>query len=263
MKNIKIGADPELFLERDGKVISAEGLIGGTKDDPKPISDEGHCIQEDNVMIEFNIPACDNGEDFVRHINYVKDYLAVLAITLNAKLNFSASAFLDKSELRTKQARRFGCDPDFNVYTRGFNDAPNSRTNMRTCGGHIHIGYDDPDQETSEKLVKAMDAVLGLKSLFLDGDDRRRQMYGKAGAFRFKDYGVEYRTLSNFWIANDELTSWAFNATMEAIDLVLSGDIDNIGQYSEDIEKAINTADRSLAKDLLEKIEQIKQKVTV
>lgn len=263
IEGIKIGADPELFLEKDGVIISAEGLIGGTKEDPKPISNEGHFIQEDNVMIEFNIPACDNEKDFTKNINYVKDYLELHAMSLGAKLNFSASGLLDKKQLKTKQAKQFGCDPDFNVYLKDVNPKPNARTNMRTCGGHIHIGYKNPDQEVSEQLVKAMDAVLGLQSLFLDPDDRRRKMYGKAGSFRFKEYGVEYRTLSNFWITNDELISWAFNATMTAIELVMSNDILKIDQYSSDIERAINTADRNLAKDLLKKVEQIRTKVTI
>ncbi len=40
-----------------------------------------------------------------------------------------------------------------------------------------------------------------------DKDTERRGMYGKAGAFRPKPYGVEYRTLSNAWLSNDERIS--------------------------------------------------------
>ena len=49
-----------------------------------------------------------------------------------------------------------------------------------------------------------MDYTLGLDSLLLDSDTRRRSMYGRAGSFRFKEYGIEYRTLSNFWIKNNK-----------------------------------------------------------
>ena len=54
-----IGADPEILL-RDSDYLyrSVEGLIGGTKNAPVPIEGlpSGFGAQEDNVMLEFNIP---------------------------------------------------------------------------------------------------------------------------------------------------------------------------------------------------------------
>tara|TARA_R110000822_G_scaffold73853_12_gene177624 strand:+ start:103 stop:906 length:804 start_codon:yes stop_codon:yes gene_type:complete len=258
IKNIKLGADPELFLERDGEIISAEGLVGGTKDKPKAISKDGHFIQEDNVMVEFNIPPSETEEQFVDGINFVKDFLVVLASLQNAVLNICASAILNKKWLNTDQAKMFGCDPDFNVWTKLVNDAPYALTQLRTAGGHIHVGYKDPSMKTSELIVQAMDAVLGIESVILDKDDRRKEMYGKAGAFRFKDYGVEYRTLSNFWIRDDASIKWAFNKTMKAIELVNSGAIHIIlEKYSEEIPEIINTNNREKAIDLTLKMDKL------
>ncbi len=41
--------------------------------------------------------------------------------------------------------------------------------------------------------------ILGLQSVLLDPDTRRRRMYGKAGAFRFKKYGklIKHKLLIN------------------------------------------------------------------
>jgi hypothetical protein len=255
MENIKIGADPELFLERDGEIISAEGMIGGTKDIPKAISKAGHAIQEDNVMVEFNIPPSETREDFIFNINFVKSYLDTLAEMKGCKLNFSASAELDPKYLATDQAQHFGCEPDFNVYLRGENTPPCGTGELRSCGGHIHIGYDNPSEEQTIRIAYAMDMVLGLESLALDKDDKRRSMYGKAGSFRFKDYGLEYRTLSNFWIQNDELIGWAYDKTLEALALVESGKIDElIEEYGTVVEAAINKNDKQLALHILENI---------
>ena len=86
--------------------------------------------------------------------------------------------------------------------------------------------------------------------------------HGNAGCFRFKDYGVEYRTLSNFWIASDELIEWAFNKTKEAVELVNSGAVkDIISEYGSQIKKAIDTANKEMSENLLIKIkEKIKEK---
>lgn len=257
MKNIKIGADPELFLERDGEIISAEGMIGGTKENPRPISREGHAVQEDNVMVEFNIPACNTKEDFIFNINFVKGYLDTLANMKGCKLNFEPSAELDVKYLLTDQAQEFGCEPDWNVYLEEENYPVESQGTLRCCGGHIHVGYENPSEEKTALIAKAMDMILGLESLSLDTDTRRRELYGSAGSFRFKPYGMEYRTLSNFWIKSDELIGWAYDKTIEALNLVESGRITSLSkEYSKFVRKAIDTNDKKLAHSLLEKIRQ-------
>ena len=55
--------------------------------------------------------------------------------------------------------------------------------------GHIHIGYDNSTKETNFAIIKALDLFLGVPSLEIDLDERRRGLYGKAGCFRHKKYG--------------------------------------------------------------------------
>lgn len=247
-----IGTDPELFLEKDGIIISAEGLIGGTKNEPKPISDNGHFIQEDNVMVEFNIPPCNNKEEFIYNINHVKEYLDVLANVNGMKLNYTTSYEFTKEEVRTPQARMFGCEPSWNVYLKDQSPSPSSRTKWRGCGGHIHIGYNEPDQDTSELLVYGMDMILGLKSIIIDPDTKRRTTYGKAGEFRWKDFGIEYRTLSNFWIKNNQLMGWVYESTALVIDIINEGImLELIEKYANDVQNAINNSNVKLAEETL------------
>ena len=263
IKNVLIGADPELFLEKDGKIVSAEGHIGGTKDEPKEIDNKGHFIQEDNVMIEFNIPPSSDKESFLNSINYVKEYLSVLTKIKGFSLNYSASANLDKNELSTKQAKQFGCEPDFNVYMKDINQPPKAGGTLRCCGGHIHVGFDNPTIELQEQLVYALDITIGLDSLLLDSDTKRKTMYGKAGSFRFKKYGIEYRTLSNFWIKNDKSIEWIYDRVLKAVELVNSGKIDNlISKYSSQVQNVIDENDIEGSIELLTKINNvIKEKV--
>ena len=80
-------------------------------------------------------------------------------------------------------------------------------TNLRSCGGHLHIGFDRAknDMMARPHLVRILDLVAGVPSIIIDKDKDRRKLYGKAGAHRPKMIeagdpydGVEYRTLSNF-----------------------------------------------------------------
>lgn len=134
------------------------------------------------------------------------------------------------------------------------NQAPDSNTNLRTAGGHVHIGYANSDFKTSIQIIRALDLFLTVPSLLLDPDDLRRKMYGKAGAFRIKDYGAELRTLSNFWIASQESVNWVFqqvNAAIEALNNYggnINGFIDTDTQLK--IQTAINTGSIEIAQEL-------------
>lgn len=122
--------------------------------------------------------------------------------------------------------------------------------------GHVHIGYPNANQETSEKVIKAFDIFVALPSLLIDKDDRRRELYGKAGAFRFKEpWGCEARVLSNFWIHSEELIRWVYRQTIKAVECVLNGKADELFEkYSDKVVEAINTNNKELAKELIQEI---------
>lgn len=253
---IKLGSDPEIFIEKNGEIVSAVGMIPGTKQEPHPITDKGHYIQTDNIAFEFNIPPCETSEEYVKNINFVKDHLEILANANNCTLSLLASSEIDPIHLQTEQAQVFGCDPDFNVYLQDLNPPPNSNTNLRCVGGHIHVGYPNPTFEVSERIVKMFDMFVTLPSLLKDSDDRRRELYGKAGSFRIKDFGVECRSLSNFWIHSDDLIKWVFDQTIIAVDIVLNNkDESFIKQFSKQVQKVIDSNDRINAVGLISEIE--------
>jgi hypothetical protein len=85
----------------------------------------------------------------------------------------------------------------------------------------VHVGFGDDTLAMKEKVLmaKILDMYLGIPSVILDQDTQRRQTYGKAGSFRPKDYGLEYRVLSNFWSFNDNLIRWVFNQVEDAVEL--------------------------------------------
>lgn len=243
--NILIGADPELFLKRDDTYISSVGKIGGTKTDPLPIDAYGTALQEDNVAVEYNIPPTKTVEEFISFNAFALAHLRIKAKKLGLSLSIDASALFTDEELSSPQAMIFGCDPDWNAWLNEQNEAPeiNEHTYyLRSAGGHIHIGYTKPTEEANIALVKAMDLFVGAPSIEYDTDTRRRALYGKPGAFRHKKYGVEYRTLSNFWIASSDMMRWVHSRTLRAIDFLNNGNIIKPEHYAA-IHSAINNLD--------------------
>ena len=60
-------------------------------------------------------------------------------------------------------------------------------------------------------LAKLLDSTLGSMFTLLDPDIKRKKMYGQAGAIRFKPYGIEYRTLSNYWLSHPHYIKTVFD----------------------------------------------------
>lgn len=248
-----IGADPELFLKNfDNKLISVVGKIGGTKEEPLPIGN-GCAIQEDNVAAEFCIPPCKDAKAFINSINFSLGNIALRAKQLDLTLaTLVASHSFDKDQLRHPNARRFGCDPDYNAYTDRPNPRPRAQDKcLRSAGGHVHVGTDKKPTD----LIKTMDLMLGVPSVLMDNDEERRKLYGKAGCFRYKPYGVEYRTLSNFWIWDEKTIEWVYHQVAESIQFCDEYIKEFSETTSESIIHCINNNDKDLAKQLVNRFE--------
>lgn len=249
-----VGADPELFLrDQQGNLRASCGLFGGTKDKPLPFGSKGFALQEDNVALEFNIPPAYNAEMFDKHFEIALAELRQRSGKLGLSLAFEASAVFPSEELKSPGARVFGCDPDWNAWFRDWNPMPRSKEKaLRSCGGHVHVGCRNFNEEQRVQTVRWMDVLLGVPSLFIDKDSRRRELYGNAGALRMKPYGVEYRTLSNFWVADSSLRKWVFDETQKAVEFVKAGTFVDDNKYMPVILSAINKGNLDDAKRITE-----------
>ena len=236
-----IGADPEVFLQdSQGKHVSAVGLVGGTKRRPRPIDLEGNALQEDNVAVEFNTAVAADAKTFAKHVAY--NLNAIRTLLPAHKLSTLSAFSFSTDQLDTPQAQMFGCEPDINAWTGKINAKPFCEDpNLRSAGGHIHIGAECARTHPL-KLIQACDLFLGVPSVVKDPSHERRSLYGKAGACRVKPFGVEYRTLSNFWIFTDENIEWVYTQVAKAVSYVTNGySIEPC--HRNTIQKCINTSD--------------------
>jgi hypothetical protein len=82
----------------------------------------------------------------------------------------------------------------------------------------------------------------------------RRQLYGKPGSHRPKDYGVEYRALSNYWLKSPVTVMLMYELTQDALSIVrdgmLDGLIDTLGE--NEIRRVIMQGDVDAASKMVQ-----------
>lgn len=111
IENITIGTDPELFLRSiDTKeFIPSFKYIKGDKYNPVIISDEGHGLSCDNVMVEYTIPPSKTADDYIKHNLFVQEYLREKVCKQhNLELVITPFAEFSDNELKDDRASIFG-----------------------------------------------------------------------------------------------------------------------------------------------------------
>ena len=249
------GCDPEMFiLDEGGRPVSADGLLPGTKNEPYKV--KNGAVQVDGMAAEFNIDPVDNFFDFNNNITSVIRQMKGM-LPKGYSLSVVPSITFDEEVWGSapSDAKELGCSPDFNAWEGNCNPPPSCPDNprMRTASGHLHIGWTfDADLGdlshilNCQDLVKQLDWYLGGWSLSVDKDAERRRLYGKAGACRYKDYGVEYRVLSNFWLTSKERRLSVWNRMNQAIfDMRNLYMPERAGTWNKDLISSINTSTRN------------------
>lgn len=251
-----IGSDPEAFVSQGPNIVHCIDKLGGSKESPRPVVDGG--LQEDNVLFECNIDPSNNPEEFLARLRNVLAQGADVLKQHGLRLTPNVSSHVYNPEMMAyfpEKAFEFGCTPDFNAMTGEQNESP-SATNecLRTAGGHVHIGFGHlctVTKQEQERVGMMCDYLLGLPSVLEDDDDLRRELYGKAGAIRYKSYGVEYRTLSNYWVWDDETVRTIHRRAQMAFDERHRLEEFQAIVPQQEVQRVINTNSRAEASAML------------
>jgi hypothetical protein len=236
-----------------------EGLLGGNKEKPVPMEGlpAGFMIQEDNVAAEFNIPPARTAEEFTKAIYESVKYLSKIAQKNNCKLAFKPELDFPKAQLQTKHCMTFGCNPDFNIWALEENPTPPAPETMRTAAGHIHLGWSQPSFEQAKLVGRMFDLYVTTPSILFTEPNRRRQVYGKAGACRLKSYGIECRSVDNFWLGTQALTKKIYSNIMFMFSTMNTTHheklSDTLADFSDMIQDAINNHKKDVAQFLVDK----------
>ena len=281
---VRIGCDPEIFLsDSKGKIIPVTGMVGGNKASTVPLLALIHSgmtdttathykkifkspefgVLEDGPCIEFNVPSVCEWDRFGHNVTNVIGLIESWANHKGLKLELGTSEaeFSEETFEKNSILKDIGCSPDFDAYGDCHSRKPITHADLGTrrfSGGHIHLGY-NTEMVPPYIMAKFMDLILGLPLVILgEKQGGRRAVYGQAGLYRPKPYGVEYRTPSNLWVKH--ITT---NTVM-----YLTSSILTLGRLAEtsvpmlkavcapgaipwaEVRRAINNEDRNLAIDV-------------
>lgn len=249
--SITIGHDGEFFLVKDGVVVPSQGIMPGTKDEPAQLST---CMwHRDNALGEFGTAPAHSEGEFVGGIITALDEIKSKLAEQGADLIFKPHHEFDPSVFNW-EARMFGCEPDFECWGFEKSVAPDAFTagGLRSGGGHVHFGFDVKSDDDVRHVVFAAEVMVGLYTVLHDDDTKRRTLYGRAGRFRRKPYGGEYRVPSNFWYNSEEHMRQMYRRMYAAVEQ-REDIVNQIGglESARAIAEAINNSDKVLAQQLI------------
>ncbi len=222
MADFTFGSDPEFMLMDKNGYKSAIKVLPPSSKKHKV---NGNAFYYDNVLAECNIKPAESKEELIKNVNQcLKTFAEIVAPYKLIPRSFISYPL---NQLNDKDALKAGCESEICFYDFKEVESPDHiirTTTLRSAGGHIHLG-----SKVAEGLygpsfvVKTLDLFLGIPSILLDKDKTsiyRKNIYGQAGRGRIKSYGVEYRTLGNFWLTSPRLVSLVYDICDFVLDFI-------------------------------------------
>lgn len=243
-----VGSDPELFFVKDGEVVPSNLVV--------PAEGSNRVIR-DGFQGELNPLGNSCRQTAGSNLAFAFLEAVRLARAVGAEVSMRVGHVIgDDAWSKTPlMMRRFGCNPTLNSSETNPKRVTGLRERFRAAGGHIHVGYTKTKLMSDiNKIVEVMNIVVGNTCVLVDRDPdnaRRRINYGRAGEYREKPYGLEYRVLSNFWLKSYTLWSMASILVRNSLAIHNAGLSDElISRFDiKKVRQAINENDFELARE--------------
>lgn len=237
-----IGSDPEVFIvDKTNEVVPAFRIAPPQPKDAKKLPSRSYDPYNDGFGLEFQTEAA-------TCINYLTDDIHCglwrahkLALRENGYINLSDAMTISDISQYSAADVRLGCTPSLNAWGEppAVPQDPYAM-DFRTIGMHVHLGFLS-GKKPAAAVVKNLDLLMGpLLTSLLAGleDPRRRTVYGRAGEYRAKSYGLEWRTPSAANMHHPVLTHFLFSysrlaamMTTESFDMSTLVDADRVRAF--------------------------------
>lgn len=233
MNKILVGGDPEVFaVDKEGYCIPPyifEKILGlkrvGTENPTDPdkhpfyIHNGDFTVMADGAAFELTFRPAETSEilkeNYLRARSAAAEIITAFGLTfaplpsVKFSLEYLAKKYgVDPDSEEIWMATHFGCDPQWNIYSSGYDQMVDAKTYpWRHGGGHVHFSVGGKNLHHNGKMfVQWCDTLLGTRSITstrnLPLEKARQKFYGKPGNCRWQKYseetfGIEYRTPSN------------------------------------------------------------------
>ncbi len=271
---IYIGSDPEIFVVgADSQVIPSYDFLKSKNENelttlPKQFGTGSSVHKPQNIFWdgfqgEFNVqPQTCLGwfaDGIYSGLKNMSDKAKL--VNKDAKLSIQSTLPIHPVVLQNAKPEHveFGCMPSLNIYGMEGLKADGRDVPFRSAGGHIHLGIasltnDNKNTKQIARYVKTLDKILGVAcvSLFAGYDKpERREMYGLAGEYRLPKHGIEYRTLSNAWLAHPLIMNMVYELARQCVGIT-SNNLEHLWVATEEETiRCINECDTDLAREIL------------
>lgn len=256
------GADPEFFLvdNASGDMIPSYEVLPSKKRAMSSASGRTS-FYTDGFQGEFRLNSVGSCHDGVTIC--IGDALAnlhALATKHNARLSLrDVMPIPAASRIEYSKHLTLGCAPSLNAYGKPPLQVENpALLPIRFAGGHIHFGlHSKLLAKDYIPVIKALDAVSGVMGVLLGhtlSSPDRRQFYGVAGEYRLPSYGLEYRTLSPFWLCHPTVTYFTLDLARKVVNQMLLRGKPGFSWIGDEeaIQQCINSNNPATAREILE-----------
>lgn len=221
--NVTIGCDPELFIFDNVKqrIVPAIGKIGGSKASPMSLR-AGGMVQLDGTVLEFGTAPATSSGDFIRQLQAnITEIRTKLDNRFHGRyeLRCGALAGYDAEDIEENHiGLDVGCSPQYKFVSQNSLQAVGGVSKLSReaipVGGHIHVGFGCNLPVTDERLVVSAARFTELFHQYLPSwcmpsSFQREEILGidEEAVVRIKPYGLEYRNMPSYWLADREMCS--------------------------------------------------------
>lgn len=219
--NVTIGCDPELFIFDNVKqrIVPAIGKIGGSKTAPMSLR-AGGMVQLDGTVLEFGTAPATSSGDFIRQLqSNITEIRTKLDNRFHGRyeLRCGALAGYDPEDIEENHiGLDVGCSPQYKFVSHNSLQAVGGVSKLSReaipVGGHIHVGFGCNLPVTDERLVVSAARFTELFHQYMPrwcmpSSFQREEILGidDEAVVRIKPYGLEYRNMPSYWLANRSL----------------------------------------------------------
>ena len=158
---------------------------------------------------------------FASNITTCIDKVREKAKELNLSVSITPAQLFKKKQLLTEQALVSGCSSSYDAWSlRRHTGFDLTKTNWRFASGDIHMSWPNPKdygRYSRINVARFADLFFGCAEVAYTTPTERNKYYGIGGLHRPTPYGVEYKSVGNWWMVNEKRMRWAYTTALNAI----------------------------------------------